>query len=356
MKVTLLDRNELCTRASRGTFAWINATWAKQPRHYHRFNQSGLTGWEKVQSELDIPITWGGSLEWFSSPERQLKLTKQIEEQVAWGEPAQMIGIETLKNLEPLVNFEGVEQAAYSPNDGAVNPVLAAQKFVEAAKSMGAIIKTNCAVEGVEDLADGGTKLMTSCGELLVDQYVLATGASPDEPELLAGVNIPQRSTPGVIVTTKPHKRLLNRIVVAPGVHIHQRGDGHIILGEQDGAPNTQAHVERLRGRPNQFPNRDFAEQHAWRILAIAERYVPEIGDVEVEDVYIGWRPLPLDGHPVIGKSPVRPNAYLAIMHSGVSLAPIVGDVVAKEIALNMSAEGLENYRPDRTFETVKRY
>ena len=30
--VTLLERHEIATRASRGTFAWLNATWAKQPR------------------------------------------------------------------------------------------------------------------------------------------------------------------------------------------------------------------------------------------------------------------------------------------------------------------------------------
>lgn len=356
VKVTLLDKNELCTRASRGTFAWINATWAKQPRHYHSFNQSGLTGWKKVQSELGIPIKWGGSLEWFESPERQLKLAKQIEEQVAWGEPARMIDVEALQKLEPFVSFEGVERAAYSPNDGAVNPVLATQKFVQAAKAMGASIKPNCSVQQVEDLTDGGVKLVTTCGDLVVDEYVLATGANPEAPERLAGVKIPQRSTSGVIVMTKPHKALLNRILVAPGVHIHQRPDGRIILGEQDGAPDTQAHAERLRGRPNQFPSRDVAEQHAWRILAIAEQYITDIGDVEIEDVYIGWRPLPLDGHPVIGKSPAQPKAYLAIMHSGVSLAPIVGDVVAKEIALGISADELENYRPDRAFEAVKRY
>ena len=34
-QVTLIERDHLASKASRGTFAWINATWAKQPRHYH---------------------------------------------------------------------------------------------------------------------------------------------------------------------------------------------------------------------------------------------------------------------------------------------------------------------------------
>ena len=356
LQVTLLERETLCTKASRGTFAWINATWAKQPRHYHALNQDGLSGWKRVQTDLDIPIRWNGSLEWFTSAERQIKLADQIQEQIKWGEPADMLDRERFKKLEPNVDFGPVDLVAYSPNDGAVNPVLAAFKFINAAKTMGAVIKPNSPVNGVETLSDGRSKLITPDGDVIVDQYVVATGADPNATKRLAGVTIPQRSTAGVIVITKPHKPLINRIIVAPGVHIHQRDDGRIILGEQDGAPQTQAHNQRLAVRPNQFPSDDLAQQHAWRILAIAEQYVPGIGAVEVEDVYIGWRPLPIDGHPVIGTHPAKPNAYIAIMHSGVSLAPIVGELTAKEITYDIKSENLNEYRPTRTFEKVRRY
>jgi len=356
LQVTLLERKDLCTRASRGTFAWINATWAKQPRHYHALNQEGLTGWKRVQTDLNIPIRWTGSLEWFASAERQVKLANQIKEQIKWGEPANMLSRTQFEELEPDVIFGSVDAVAYSPNDGAVNPVLATSKFVEAAKSMGAVIKLNCPVNNVEDLSDGRSKLITPNSDVVVDQYVVATGADPRATEQLAGITIPQRSTPGVIVITKPHKRLINRIIVTPGVHIHQRDDGCIVLGEQDGAPQTDAHNQRLANQPNQFPSDEFAQQHAWRILGIAKQYVPAISDVDIDDVYIGWRPLPIDGHPVIGTHPAKPNAYLAIMHSGVSLAPIIGELTAKEIAFDVKSENLNQYRPNRAFEKIRRY
>jgi glycine/D-amino acid oxidase-like deaminating enzyme len=127
-------------------------------------------------------------------------------------------------------------------------------------------------------------------------------------------------------------------------------------LGEQDGAPDTDAHAERLRDRPNRFPEPMLAEQHARRILSIAEQFVPGMRAAEIEDVFIGWRPLPVDGHPVIGPSPARPSAYLAIMHSGVSLAPIVGELVAKEILSGQQAAEIEAYRPDRDFQSIRRY
>ncbi len=354
--VTLLERGGLAERASRGTFAWINATWAKQPRHYHRFSQSGLQGWDRLQTELGVPVRWGGSLEWFASPERQARLAEQIAEQAAWGEPAAMIGADKLRELEPNVDFSGVDRAAYSPNDGAVDPVLAARMFAEAAARHGARVREHCAVTSVSTSRGGKIDLETACGTLTVDDFVLATGTDRAATRTLAGLDIPQRTTPGVIVITKPMQRLVNRIVVAPGVHIHQRDDGRIVLGEQDGAPDTAAHAERLRGRPNRFPDAAIAEQHARRILGAAAQYVPLIGEAAIEDVHIGWRPLPIDGHPVLGRSPDQPGAYLAIMHSGVSLAPLVGALVAREVLTGTAAPDLAPYRPDRDFEVVRRY
>jgi glycine/D-amino acid oxidase-like deaminating enzyme len=72
--------------------------------------------------------------------------------------------------------------------------------------------------------------------------------------------------------------------------------------------------------------------------------------------VRIGWRPLPVDGHPVLGASPARPDVYLAIMHSGVTLAPIVGQLAAEELMGNVSIERLQEFRPGRDFDLIKRY
>lgn len=355
-RVTVLDRYEIATRASRGTFAWLNATWAKQPRDYHRLNQLGLAGWQELERELSIPIKWGGSIEWFDSAERQAKLVEQIAEQVEWREPARIVAREELAKLEPKVEFDGVETAAFSPNDGALDPVMAARRMLDAAMETGAELMTDCPVTSVKTESDGTTVLDTAKGAIETETFVLATGADPDALKALGKIDIPQRSTPGVIVVTKPFEPVLNRVLVAPGVHIHQRLDGRIVLGEQDGAPDNAAHAQRLAGRPTAFPTSDVAEQHAARIMAVAERFVPEISKAATEDVYIGWRPLPLDGHPVMGFSPNRTNAYIAVAHSGVSLAPILGRLAASEILEGGEAEILAPYRPSRSFAEIRRY
>lgn len=185
---------------------------------------------------------------------------------------------------------------------------------------------------------------------------VLAVGASSDIIKTVAHVDIKQRTTPGIIVITKPMPALLNGILVAPGVHIHQRLDGRIVLGEQAGTPDTQAHKMRLADRPNDYPNTSLALDHAQRIIQQASIYLPEMSAAQVEDVFIGWRPLPLDGHPVLGFSDSASNVYIAVTHSGVTLAPILGKLIAQELNTQEPLAILNEYRPSREFTSIKRY
>lgn len=356
-RVTLIDRSTVGGATSHGTFAWINATWAKQPRHYHAFNQLGIEAWHRLQAELKLPVKWSGSLEWFPSASRQRRLANDILEQQLWGEPARMIDVDDAQSLEPKANFGTVGEIAYSPRDGAVDARFAARKMVEVSQKLGLTLLENCAVSGVTTARDGQSVLQTLCGDIAVDKYVIATGADSEATLALTGIDIPQRATPGVIVVTEPLPKMLNTIFVAPGVHIHQRLDGRIVLGEQEGAPDTPAHDQRLAEYPTRFPSRDLAQQHANRLLKTARQFIPALSqEIVIENVLIGWRPLPLDGHPVIGPSPAAPNSYIAIMHSGVSLAPLVGELVSQELINGIIFAELEPYRASRDFQRIKRY
>lgn len=354
--VTVIDRQGPASHASGASFAWINATWAKQPRYYHALSQESVAYWHELHETLGLPVRWGGSLEWYDDAERQDKLAAQIAEQADWGEAARMLGPTELAELEPNVRFAPGQTAAYSGNDGTANPALTTQLLLAAAEELGATVQYPCELINVT-LTNGRLDgVETSLGRINADKLVLATGAADDAGQRFADCDIPQRSRPGIIVTTAPMPRLVSRIVSAPGVHLHQRNDGRIVLGEQGGAPQNVEHTVRLETRPKHFPDAAIAAQHAERILAVAEQFVPGTGNARVETARIGWRPLPLDGHPVLGASPARPDVYLAIMHSGVTLSAIVGKLVAQELSSGSLVERLEPFRPGRDFEYIKRY
>ncbi|MCP3673463.1 MAG: FAD-binding oxidoreductase [Gammaproteobacteria bacterium] len=355
-KVTIIDKQGPATHATGGSFAWINATWAKQPQHYHALTQSSVANWHGLQQDLNLDIRWQGSLEWYDSDKRTAKLVEQIAEQQAWGERARMVDTNELAELEPEVEFGNAKLAAFSENDGAIDPVVTTKKMLTAARAMGAKIQYPCELVDVSLKSGRLVEVTTSLGTIKADRLVLATGAELDAGKQFADFNIPQRSTPGIIVTTAPMPRLINRIISAPGAHLHQRNDGRIVIGEQAGVPQNEAHAQRLKNRPNRHPDKKIAMQHASRILDSSATFVPRISAATIDDVRIGWRPLPLDGHPVIGPSRARPDVYFAIMHSGVSLAPIVGQLAVHELANATVIKRLDEYRPGREFVRIKRY
>ena len=53
-------------------------------------------------------------------------------------------------------------------------------------------------------------------------------------------------------------------------------------------------------------------------------------------------------GKPIIGRLDHNPSIYLATMHSGISLGPLVGSLVARELVQDIKIPILEDYRPSR--------
>ncbi len=75
---------------------------------------------------------------------------------------------------------------------------------------------------------------------------------------------------------------IINAVAYTAGVHFHQRNDGSVVLGEKAVAPQTDEHRAYLTGRPNSYPTTELANEHAARILDIAQRYVPYFAEAKV--------------------------------------------------------------------------
>ena len=55
-----------------------------------------------------------------------------------------------------------------------------------------------------------------------------------------------------------------------------------------------------------------------------------------------------MDEKPIVGRLPHNENIYIATMHSGITLGPIIGKYVAKEISQNTEIQLLNEFRPSR--------
>jgi len=204
-------------------------------------------------------------------------------------------------------------------------------------------------VTGIEQRGDG-VRIRSNVETFEADLAVVAAGVGASEIARMAGLDIdPLRpATPGIIVTTEPMQAIIGAVAYTSDTHFHQRTDGRVVLGEKAGPPGTDAHQAFLAGRPNAYPTAELAEEHAARVIGVARRYLPKIADAKIERVGIGWRPLPLDGLPVVGHPLRMPGLYLAAMHSGVTLAPIIGHLAAMEILDGVRVDLLADFRYER--------
>lgn len=97
----------------------------------------------------------------------------------------------------------------------------------------------------------------------------------------------------------------------------------------------------------------------AWQVMEAAARLVPALEGVAVAEVVFARYPYPADGHPILGWAQECSNLYVAVMHSGATLGPLVGRLVAADISGDASeAERglLSKYRLDRQFLADRAY
>jgi glycine/D-amino acid oxidase-like deaminating enzyme len=177
---------------------------------------------------------------------------------------------------------------------------------------------------------------------LTAETVVLASGVATERLAALAGVSVRLKESHGVLVHTRPQPKLIERVVLAPQVHCKQKLDGRVVVGGRVVAGVGTAAGDGLE--------RSIANinEHAQQILREAARVLPGIRGVAIERVTAGERVMPADEYPVIGFAEHCPNLYVAATHSGVTLAPLIGQYAALEILDGARVESLDPYRPSR--------
>lgn len=349
VSVALFDASQPGHGASSHSFAWINAG-AKEPIGYHNLNRRSLEMWPRFAAEIgdhgdpdSIGLRWGGKVSWESGPAAAEGLAARVRQLQSWGYPTRLIDADELKRLEPSLDIGPVVAAEYSPNEGQVEPQMVVDACLRRLLESGCEIHANTEVHGFERSGDGRVRsLAAASGSRDVDAVVIAAGAATTRLAALANVNVPQAQSPGVVIRTNPLPPLLQNVpvVYAPPlddgrreIHLRQCADGRMMIGEGDqeslAEDDTQAHADDLLSR--------------------ACRYLPGLAGAQAVPVPVGWRPMPLDGYPVMGFTSEAPNLYVALTHSGVTLAPALSQLAAQEICGGIPADAvLGPYRPQR--------
>lgn len=176
----------------------------------------------------------------------------------------------------------------------------------------------------------------TATGETVpADHVVLAAGVACGPLGASVGITVPLSSPPGLLIHTKPiDQRLIKSVVYATTCHMRQTTDGRILCG-----------TDFAGGDPGPDPAAAAAELLA-KVKA-AFKPSPAVDALELDYYTVGKRPLPKDGLPILGDTGVE-GLSIAVMHSGVTNAAIVGELLSDKILTGKEDPALKSFALQR--------
>ena len=326
--VTVLEQASPAGGASGGSFGWINANFSGSPA-YFALRRAALEEYRTpARAGLDIDLQCDGGLWWeYESG----AFDRHYQMLAGYGYPVDNIDAAQFAALEPGVAAPPA-QCLYARMENAVDAEACTETFLKAAKQHGTKVKSNCRATGFlfDRVKVSGVK--TPGGVMATDKVVVAAGAAAQSLLAGAGIALPMDNGDGLIIHTKPVERVVRHLIFAPEIHFWQRTDGVIVAGETFSGDK---------------PGSDSATL-ARGILRRLRRILPRVRELETDRVITGTRPMPADGFPAVGAPAGVQGLYVASMHSGVTLAPLIGRLAAAEILENQPAELLAPFRLSR--------
>jgi glycine/D-amino acid oxidase-like deaminating enzyme len=306
-----------------------------------------LSAYHELDKQLQLDITWGGYLTWKEEPGAAADLRASALKFDRAGYRMKVLSAEDFAAIAPNFTPGSFETAVYGGMDGHLDPVGVTNKFLDQARKHGANVLYPCEVTELELAADRLTGVVTTQGRFALDRLVIAGGVDTPEIAAKAGFDAPLKHAPGILAHSAPLPPAVRTVTYGQEVHFKQMTNGRIVAADSTYAPNTPVHHDILREHGD-FPDQDIRNMHGTRILEKVAAVLPDARDAELDRLTLGFRPLPVDDLPIVGFVPGSTDVYIAVMHSGVTLAPIMGRMISSEILDDVAAESLEPYRPGR--------
>ena len=312
--------------ASAASFGWLNASYYLGHPHYH-LRHEGLAAHRRLLDAVPgLPTSWPGCLWYEATGPAQEETAADLAElgyRVDRLTRAQVV--ERLPALCPVP-----ETALFFPEEGVADPGVLARALIAAA---GARVIT-ATVQDLTHAQGRVTGVLTDLGPMQADRVILATGTGT--PALLSpfGYTLPMLKRPGLMIRTNPLPPICPVVLATPDQEVRQDREGRLVAPASAG--HQSDHAESLGA----FPVVVNATLQRLRVLFPGQ-------DIHFAHQAMALRPVPGDGLPVVGRGPVQ-GLWLAVMHSGATLAPVVAECLAAEITGSPDSPLLADFRPAR--------
>jgi glycine/D-amino acid oxidase-like deaminating enzyme len=345
--VHLVTETGLASGASGRSLSWLNSS-AAYTGSYHALRVLGIERYRdlaerrgQVSPAAAAYVRMDGGVRWAAEGAAD-GLRALHEHQRRVGYPSVWLMPDDVAGCVP-----GVDPAAV-PADGAV--LNAGEGWVDLPSLVSALARELVALGGRIVTDAGRTEVVVRDDRVAavamqggqradVDAAVLATGADVPRALRRIGVEVPDATSPALLVRTTEVATPLRAVLNTPRVSMRPTPDGCLVMD----SGWSEREVETMddgtyRVRPDTVR----------RLLDEASSVLAGHPRLAVASYGVGPKPLPGDGHPVLGPVAGISGYHVAFTHSGATLGLICGELLAQEVLTGEPSPLLDAFRLDR--------
>lgn len=333
-RIALVEATAAGSGVSGKSFAWFNSE-EKHPDTYHHLNAAGVAEYAALAEEIPaVEVHRTGALRWPESMEDHERFEERRQRLTELGYAVRWLDRAEVERLEPNLRLpESATRALFYEHDGWVDPPQVITALLRTAGDRITLIE-GAPVEEVFRSRETVTGVRARGETIECDSLVIAAGTGTPALAELLGATVPAQQWPGLVIVTAPvPEGTLGRVV-------HHRASD--IRPDPSGGIRISAEGTSGRGEIN-------APQAAPdEVLARTAEVLPALESARVARVLLGVRPIPADRVTIAGRLPGTSNAFVAVTHSGVTLGPLLGRLIAAEVCGGEPDALLADFRPDR--------
>ncbi len=332
--VVILERHELTAGST-----WHSAGLVGQMRsdaNLTRMMHYSTDLYRKLKAETGVDTSWRevGGIRLASSAERMEEIKRLVGMARSFGVDMELISPKEAKEKFPLMSSDGVVGAAFTPNDGIIDPTGLTNAMAMGAKNRGARIFTNTNVEKI-NLKDGRvSEVVTDQGTIKTEVVVNASGLWGREVGKMVGLSLPVIPMAHLYLMTKPIEGVDHSTPTLrdPDLLVYWREEvGGFVMGGYERQPATFG----LNGIPRDFKFQLLSPD--WeRFTPLMEnsiRRVPVMENAEVVRLLNGPEGFTPDGEFLLGPTSVKGFwVACAFCAHGLAGAGGIGKVMAEWI------------------------
>ncbi|MFE9404155.1 NAD(P)/FAD-dependent oxidoreductase [Streptomyces sp. NPDC006530] len=339
VKVVFIDAGQPGEGVTNWSFSWVNASNKTVRRSYFDLNVASMAAYQELARTIGPESWWypRGHLRWADDPAAEAKLLETAALLTSWDYRVEVrTGTEVRRCLEPALAVPDEVPVVFYPDEAWVHGRHLVGCLVRLAVAAGAEHRFGTAVRNISTHTDGAirTVSLSDGSHLDVDVVVNAAGPSASHVAGLVGRHLPMRWEPGAVTRIECAQVPVHRPMHAPHVEIRPDGDASVVLHSRE--------IDAL------IDTGEDSAELARLLHESARRVVPDLGNSRITQTRVSNRPIPADGFPSVGALPSVPGYYEGVTHSGITLGPVIGELLAAEILSGKRDGMLADFRPER--------